>query len=530
MDSFDIKKYLDIAIRRKYWIIIPFLVILLAGFFYILKTPKIYQASTLILVQAQKVPENYVRSVVSSDIEDRLRTIQQQVTSRTNLESIIEEHQIYGTLPEKNLLMEEKVELFRKQIAIDVTNRSGSGESAFSISFQGKDAKKVAQVANALASNFISENLKIRESQAIGTSDFLTDEMESIKNQLMEKEEELKAYKQKYIGGLPEELDSNLSMLTGLRNQLEQLNNSLRSAEDRKLSIQQGIAAQREVITSSGVVITSRTEEPDELSSLKNELASLQTKYTDNHPDIIQLKRRISTIEENNKSQQSESTDVPTTSTGANQTSGQVNANRELNTQVISITQEITRLKAEIQETKTQIRNYEIKVEETPKREQELLSINRDYDNVNALYNSMLNRKLESDVSVNLEKKQKGEQFKVLDSAKVPVKPIKPDVQKLGLLVLALGLGAGCGLAYMVEMIDTSYRGPEEIEKEFSIPVLVNFPVIHTEIELKQIKRKNIFAYTGVSLGFILSVIGILLAVKGVSGTIDFFKSFFVNV
>jgi len=525
MDSFEMQKYINIAIKRKWWVIIPLLVILLAGFYYILKTPKIYEASTLILVQAQKVPENYVRSTVTSDVAGRLRTITQQVTSRTNLEGIIEQYHVYDRPPEKDLFMEEKVALIKSQINISVSNRSGSGENAFSISFQGKDPEKVAQVTNALASNFISENLIIRESQAIGTSDFLTDEMETVKKRLIEKEEELKAYKQKYMGGLPQELQSNLSMLTGLRNQLDQLNSSLRAAEDRKLAIQQSIAAQQEVRSASGIIVASPSQGVDELSSLKSQLSSLQTRYTDNHPDVVQLKNRIALLEENTR-QQTEKEDLSTGSSESNETATGNYISQELRTQVNNVNSEISRLKGEIEETKIKIKSYEIKVEETPKREQELLSINRDYDNLNQLYNSMLNRKLEADVSVSMEKKQKGEQFKVLDTAKVPQKPIKPNVQKLALMIVALGLGVGCGLAYLVDMMDTSFRTPEETEKGTGLPILVNFPYVLSEIEAKRIKRKNIFAYTGVSVGFILSVIGILVAVRGVDGTIEFFQGF----
>jgi polysaccharide chain length determinant protein (PEP-CTERM system associated) len=525
MDSFDLKKYLDMARRRIYWIVIPFLVVLLGGFYYILHTAKVYQASTLILVQAQKVPENYVRSIVSSDINDRLRTIEQQVRSRTNIEKIIEEHKIFDSSPEKDLLMEEKVDLFNKQLNITVSNRGGSGESAFSISFQGKDPKKVAEVANALVSNFTTENLKVRESLAIGTSDFLNDELESTKKQLIEKEEELKAYKQKYMGGLPEERESNLNMITGLRNQLEQLNSNLRSAEDRKLALQQTILEQRgEVRSLPGGVITSQTNAVDELATLKNQLASLKTRYTDNHPDVIQLKKRIATIEGDRNKSNSEDGNNSQISTESNEPSSQANASQEFNSQLFNVTQEISRLKVAIAEIENQIKGYEIRVAETPKREQELLSINRDYDNLKTLYNSMLGRKLESDVSVNLEKKQKGEQFNVLDFAKVPIKPIKPNVQKLSLLILALGLGLGCGLAYMVEFMDTSFRNPGEIEKEFGLPIFVTLPTIYTQTELSKNKRKKVFAIASICTGFILCAVGIVVAAKGAQAPMSYLK------
>ena len=224
METREILKYVDMASRRKWWIIITFLIALLGGLAYTLVTPKIYQAQTLILVQPQKVPEDYVREIVSSEISNRLRTITQQVTSRTNLEKIIREYDLYSDEKYNRLTLDQKVELFRKNIEI-LTSKGGRRDtetSSFSISFEGRDPRKVMAVTNTLASNFISENLKIRESQAIGTSTFLSDELKSAERRLAEKEAELRKYREKYMGGLPEQLDTNLRILERLQEQLDQ--------------------------------------------------------------------------------------------------------------------------------------------------------------------------------------------------------------------------------------------------------------------------------------------------------------------
>ncbi|MCD6298456.1 MAG: protein GumC, partial [Deltaproteobacteria bacterium] len=154
-----------------------------------------------------------------------------------------------------------------------------------------------------------------------------------------------------------------------------------------------------------------------------------------------------------------------------------------------------------------------------------LLSINRDYSNLRELYNSLLNRKLEAEMAVSMEKKQKGEQFRVVDFAKVPERPVKPDMRKVILLTLVLGLGLGGGLGYLAELMDTSYKTPEELEKEINLPVLVSIPIRYTENELNRIKRKKIIAFACVGAGFVLSAIGIVLAVKGFDKTLDFVKN-----
>ena len=520
--TLDLTKYIDMALRRKWWIIIPFLISLLGGLTYALRAPKIYQAETLILVQPQRVPEEYVRSVVSTSVEDRLRTITQQVTSRTNLEKIIRQYDLYDA-PSKHLLMDDKVAIFRKMITVNVSHRGRRNEaSAFSISFQGTDPKIVAQVTNTLASNFITENLKLREAQALGTSKFLADELNSVKRRLREKEEELKQYRIKYMGGLPEQLQTNLSILERLQAQLDQYSENLRDAENRKILLQQQIAEAATTASSGGArtTVTTPAQREDELQSLKNQLAMLQSRYTENHPDVIRLKKAIEKLEASRPSERSGVSSPQAASPPV------VHVDQTLKRQLEETNFEIKRLKSEIADLTAQIKLYQKRVEDTPKREQELLSLNRDYNNLRELYNSLLNRKLEAEIAVSLEKKQKGEQFRVLDPAKIPSRPIKPDMRKIALMTLVLGLGLGCGLAYFVEMMDTSYKDPEEVEKELELPVLLTLPIRYTERELRRIKMRKILAYSSVSVGFIASVFGILVATKGLDKTIQFFTDF----
>jgi polysaccharide chain length determinant protein (PEP-CTERM system associated) len=530
MDSFNFREYLDIAVRRIYWIIIPFLIILLGGFYYILETPKIYQASTLILVQAQKVPENYVRSTVTTSVQDRLRTIEQQVTSRTNLENIIKECKLFDQPPENKMLTEEKVALVKKQIGINVANPSG-GESAFSISFIGKDPVKITQVTNALASNFISENLKIRESQAFGTSDFLINELETVRIKLEEKEKQLKAYKEKYMGGLPEQLDANLKILDRLQIQLDQLKNNLKTDEDKLAALQQPVAAVGQLVAIPSTlnnVPSGQSADENNIFALKKELASLQARYTDSYPDIIQLKNKIAILEKTQSSSVSASSSDSTTQPKAS--SPQIAGNNRSRQKEIDIRNEISSIKAEITKTEADIDWYQTKVKDTPTRAQEMLSLNRDYNNLNNQYNTLLNKELESELSLSMEKKQQGEQFKIIDPAKVPVKPIKPNIQKLALLILVLGVGVGCCLAYLIEFMDTSYKSLLEIEKDLTIPVLITMPTIYSQAEVLKKKWRKILAIASISIGFVFCTVCIVIAVKGTAFTVNYLKIIFNNV
>jgi len=519
MEPSDITKYVDMAAKRKWWIIIPFLLTILAGLTFLLAIPKVYEAETLILVQAQKVPENFVRSIVTDTVGNRVRTITQQVTSRTNIERIILEHGLLGS-SDVGMLLDQKVASVRKSIKLNVSpGARGIGARAFSISFRGKNPRKVMEVTNALASNFIMGNLKIRESQALGTSSFLSDELETMKKRLMEKEAELKQYQEKHMGGLPEQLTANLAILQRLQGQMDQLHNNLTDAENRKLLIQTGITERQRRRVPLMAASSPDGQGRSDVTLLKDQLSSLEAKYTKNHPDVIRLKKRIARLEEAEKSQS------PSNSSGEERSMTRLSPGERR--QLKEIGNQINRLKAEISKTKSQIKWYEGKVEETPKREQEMLSLKRDYNNQREMYHSVLNRKLEADIAVSMEKKQKGEQFRVIDPAKTPTFPVQPDVRQIFLLTLALGLGLGGGLAFLAETMDTSYKAPEEVVKNLQLPVLVSIPLRYTERELMRLKRKKILVVSSVALGFALSAAGIVLAIKGVDTTVNYTKDIF---
>jgi polysaccharide chain length determinant protein (PEP-CTERM system associated) len=483
-----------------------------------LSAPRIYKAETLILVQPQKVPEDFVRSIVSASIDDRLRTITQQVTSRTNLESLIEEYHLFA---DRGLLfVDQKVELFRQRIEIDISNRDarrGSEANAFTIIFRYEDPKEAKNVANALASNFITENLKIREAQAMGTSGFLADELESITKRLAAKEEDLKKYRETYMGAMPEHLDTNLRILERLQAQLEQLQTNLNDAENRRILYQKEI---QDAGKGGSMIMSSEISNgaSQDLVSLRKSLASLETKYTENHPDVIRLRDMIAKLE-------AEQPEPDMGGEFSDIASSLAMVDPAVIRQLEAVNGEIENTKAEIERVKTQIKVYEIRVEETPKREQELLTLTRDYDNLKELYTSLLNRKLEAEIAVSMERKQQGEQFRVIDPAKEPTMPISPDTKKILLMTLAIGLGLGCGLVYVVEIMDTSYRTPEEVEEELQVPVLVSTPFLYTETERRSRKIKEVLKLAFLSVGFVFCALSIVLAKEGVDKTLGYVKT-----
>jgi len=290
--------YIELIHRRKWWIVIPFVACIALSFGVYKKLPKIYKATTLILVQPQEVPEDYVKPTVKSPVSDRLNTLTQQILSRTRLEGVIREFNLYSDKI-GNSTMEEIVDLMRKAINIEVQRTRGRDvQNTFTISYEGKDPRKVMIVTNRLVSLFIEENLRDRERQAVGTSDFIERELSTIEVALKEKEKHIRGFKERNMGELPGQLDANLRILERLQDQIKNNNDARRAAEERRIMLQREISELSKQGTSvvAGVVVS---ENPllTQLTQLKARLTELQSMYTDKHPDVIDTKIQIVRLE-----------------------------------------------------------------------------------------------------------------------------------------------------------------------------------------------------------------------------------------
>lgn len=448
---------IDILFRRRWFILIPLFLTLIAGIYYAFTAPRVYQATTLVMIDPQKVPKEFVRSVVTDNAEAMLSVVYQQIASRGNIERIVEEfHLIPKNRPD--LLMEDVIDSVKRKVQIKVS-RDKQGTDTFSISYTDSKPVRAMEITNALASNFIEADLVERESAAAGTNTFLEGELENVRKRLIEKEDELKAYRQQFMGELPEQLGTNLSVLQGLQSQLTAKEANLRELKSRLSEAQE--------LAPGGAA------DPNDIGSLRRQLAELMMRYTENHPDVTRLKNRITELE--NGATADGNAGQPTAGGGSRRQNMLLREQAVLENQIASL--------------QSQIRIYQARVEETPKREQELVSLKRDYDNMDNLYKSLLKRKLESEISISMERKQKGEQFRVIDKAQIPKKPIEPDLKRIFMLTMAIGFGLGGGLAFLLEFLDSSYRRPEKVEEDFNIPVIATIPAIYP---LKAVYKKRL--------------------------------------
>ncbi|MDJ0803915.1 MAG: GNVR domain-containing protein [Desulfobacterales bacterium] len=440
----------EIISRRRWFIIVSMTVAIVVGSYLAIVMPKLYFTQTVILVEPQRVPEKYVKSLVTDDINSRIQTIAQQILSRTNLENIITQFNLFSDPVFDNVYIEDKVSMLKDHVSVAVrSGRRKTASASFTIGVKNKDPKLAMHIANALAASFISENLKVRETQALSTSEFLDSELATMRIRLQEQEQKLANYRRAHMGEMPEQLDTNLKIIQVLQDEMQKKEDDLQNLQNRLYEMNELVAEGKSALAATG--------QPS-IENLRRQLIDLEARYTPRHPDIIRLKQMI--IELENRPLDINNDD-------------QMNPLDDIGAQIAATI-------AEIDEIRNQIAIYKQRVEATPKRQLDLISLNRDYNNIRRTYQSLLDRKLEAEIAVNMERKQKGEQFRVLDRAVEPHRPTEPDMQRLFLIVLASGLGLGCGLALLFELFDDSFRSPEELEKALELPILAMVPVLTT--------------------------------------------------
>jgi polysaccharide chain length determinant protein (PEP-CTERM system associated) len=376
------------------------------------------------------------------------------------------------------------------------------------------------RVANGLATYFMDENLKVREAQAIGTSDFLEDERATTKKRLVETEKKVRDYRQRYMGELPEQLETNLRVIDRLQMQLNEKQISMRDERNRLTILENQIKESQQLagIGEGPLDVETSTD----LNRLRLKLEDMRSRYTDSHPDVIRLKNRIIELETALAGEEEKTT-------GGSFTVGSrmVPRSGDFKTQRAQILVEIKNLESEINKIIKDINFYQQRVEKTPRREEELSSLMRDYKLIQDSYNSLLNRKLEAEIAVNMERKQKGEQFRILDSARSPNKPVSPDMKKLFLIVTFAGLSIGCGLVLLLDYLDTSLRQPEEYEAELEIPVIATIPRVLHPSDIRG-QRFN-FAFSVFSImiaGVLFAGFAVLTIIKGVDPTLEYVRRF----
>jgi succinoglycan biosynthesis transport protein ExoP len=348
--SWDLTPWLDMLRRRRWLALMLFVGVLTFSVSFIAFLPNIYTASALVLVEGQQIPEDYVRPTVRMPVQQRLYNISQQALSRSRLERLGNEFHLYEEQKQRQSV-EDWIETIRKAISIDVKGSTQTGAVAFSVGFSGTNPQTVMDVANTLASFYIEENLRMRETQAVGTSNFLQVQLAQVKQTLEEQEQKITDYKKRFLGELPEQLDANLKTLERLQVQLQLLSENLSRAQERRNALTYQLnamdAAGGPVVAGPADAIGLRIQE------LRRQLAELQTRFRDNYPDVQMAKQELAHLERQLKTQ-------PRAAAGASPASALVTP---LHAQLKEVDGELRLLSAERASLLRDIAQYQARIE-----------------------------------------------------------------------------------------------------------------------------------------------------------------------
>ena len=383
-----------------------------------------------------------------------LQTSREEILSRTRLERIIEELNPYPEMSGRSPAT-EVIETMRAAVSINV-----KGSDAFVIEFVHRDPKVAQAVANRLAGLFIEETVRAREDQVVGAASFLDAQLNDARDELERKEKDLRRYKEANMGRLPEQMQANLATLQRLQMEQQSVSANLQSARERLLLLEQG----REDLITAGPGRSGSPPAGDpsvELASLRNQLASLRERYTEEHPDVRALATRVTHLEA--QLAQTASAPVPGAHIGSS-------------SRVQQAQLEIESLEGKLANVEARIRTFQQRVEEAPRTEQELANLTRDYQKLNENYLTMFNKRLDAQMAERLERRWKGEQFRVLDPAFLPEEPYFPNRTLFLAIGLVLGLAAGLAAAFVAEFLDSSVKGARDLEVLAPLPVLASIP------------------------------------------------------
>ena len=492
--SLIIKKYVDLLYRWKFLLIILILIGLPAGLLYYVNLPKVYQATSLLSYERQRINPSKLSPDVKERIHHVVSTLTQLVTSRTNLEELISTYNLYEN-QRKYLPLEDVINLMKRNITIKPSKRGDT----FYISFSGGDPQKVAKVTNAIAAKFIEENLKYRQSRATETSKYTSNELEMAKLALDKKEASMRDYKLKYYNELPEQRGGNVQRLTALQEQYQGMQESILELGRTRVLIQEQISLRKKTLSAqaTGLVAAIPSKGSNkgvltpvqQLAQMQQQLDTLRVRYTEQHPEIKRYKKLIARMENEIALNGSSESTTPRRRPNIGRIYAADRDLTNLQTELKEIAFNIERIEREKEQLVTTIKKYENWVAATPEREAEWSALSREYDQLKAHYEGLVTQNLQATSSLNLERRQKGSQFKVEDPARVPGKPISPDFLKIMVFAVAGAIGGGVGFLLIVSFLDGSIRDPDEIEHYLGIPVVSTVPYVTTVKE----RRRGIF-------------------------------------
>jgi polysaccharide chain length determinant protein (PEP-CTERM system associated) len=480
-----------ISMLRRRWVLILTLSLIgpLLAYCVSRVLPNKFKSQTLVLIEQPTVSAKIVDSLDSSDINQRLSSMQQQILSRSRLEPIIRQFNLYPQDVNRKS-MDELV--LRLQKSIEVTPILPMAETraqqlpGFYVAVTLDTARNAQEVCTTITSMFIEQSIRLRQEHSETTTKFLAQELASAKAGLDEQDAKLAAFKSRYAGELPEDEPTNLNLLTGLTSQLDASTQALSRAQQDKTFNESLLSQQVAAWQASQTGRDPETLE-QQLVAAQAHLSALQASYTDDYPDVIKAKNDIANLQK--KIADGDGPNKPNGAGKGPKSSIEPSQIQQLRSQIHSDEVIIGTKTKEQEQIRKQIGLYQERIQSSPAVEQQYKELTRGYQTALDSYNELQKKRDNSEMAVNLERKQEGEQFSVLDPANLPDKPSFPNRPLFALGGLAGGLGLGLGIAFFLEMKDSSFKTERDVEFALHLPVLAMVPAI--EPLLAKSNKKN---------------------------------------
>jgi len=481
--------YWQAAKRQRWWFVVPAVVGWLIGVVAIFILPPKFRSETTILVEQPSVPAEYIPPTVSVDLQTRLESLTEQILSRTRLQRIIQDLHLY---PEVAAGSESTIGKMRKDIQVDLLQSGTRNQlSGFKISYSASDPHVAQQVAGRLTSLFIAENLKNQQQLSQGTTDFLESELESARKDLERQEAQLRMFRTRYLGELPDQMQGNMQILNGLQTRLDGANQALSHAEQQKLYLSSLLDQARIRPHDTGAAPSI----DDRLEKLESQLAEARLRYTPKHPDVLRLEQQVADAEQLKRPIDKASANVKQDEEDA--TASRTTA--QLAGQLRSTDLEIANRRKQIKDIEAEIVQYQARLNMGPAIEQQFASLTRNYNQSRANYESLLSKKLQSQMAANLEKRQQGQQFRVLDPPILPRRPYFPQPLYFALGGLVAGLAIGVGLVFVMEFLNPHVYSEQDIV-QLGQPLFGTVPPMPTQEEVVRTRRWHVLEFASAAL------------------------------
>ncbi len=446
------------------------------------------------------MPKDYVTPNVNDDLQDRLRSITQQILSRTRLLHIIDQLNLY-TDSHIEFTPDEKVERMRRDIEIELVRDAQNRVSSFKVYYSAPDPHVAQQVTSEITNLFISENLEVRQQQSEDTTRFLEGQLEAARKTLSDQEEKIREFKGQHVGELPTQVGSNLQILAGLQSQLQTEEDSLNTAKQQRIYLEtlesQYRSLQGSPKTAGGAPVGLPAVN-EELQKLRAQLADLRSHYTDRHPDVRKLKEQIAETENTRdqiiadlKAKDSAAADpsAATTSLDSSDVRDASSPMVQLQGQMQSNRAEIANRERAVADLKTKVVDYQARLNQEPIREQQLSDLTRGYEQSKTNYDGLLKKKNESAMATSMELLQQGERFRIIDPPSLPVKPEFPNRLKFCGIGLGIGLALGAVVVGGLEMMDDRIHDEKELRKLLPVAVISEIPIIAAPADVRRARR-----------------------------------------